>query len=142
MAWVTPKTDWNGSTVNGVYTGDYFTAVDFNRIKNNLEYLRDLAVTLFAVFDINELGPDRTYNDFFYADEMEQLEDNLNRINENTFNLDFGDTPQYYPNGPTMTFSDLNRLESATLLIYNRLRDMMLVRNRMFTWNFGIGAGL
>lgn len=43
MSWSTPKTDWNGETVDGVYTGDRFNAVDFNRIKNNLEYLRELA---------------------------------------------------------------------------------------------------
>ena len=37
MSWSTPKTDWNGETVDGVYPGDRFNAVDFNRIKNNLE---------------------------------------------------------------------------------------------------------
>ena len=41
MAWKTPKTDWYGVTnpSDGVYTGDRFNAVDFNRIKNNLTYL-------------------------------------------------------------------------------------------------------
>lgn len=24
MSWSTPKTDWNGETVDGVYTGDRF----------------------------------------------------------------------------------------------------------------------
>ena len=46
MSWSTPKTDWNGETVDGVYTGDRFNAVDFNRIKNNLEYLRELAINM------------------------------------------------------------------------------------------------
>ena len=43
MAWQTPKTDWHGSTNSeGVYTGDRFNASDFNRIKNNLTFLRDM----------------------------------------------------------------------------------------------------
>ena len=46
MSWSAPKTDWNGETVDGVYTGDRFNAVDFNRIKNNLEYLRELAIKM------------------------------------------------------------------------------------------------
>ena len=31
MAWVTPKTDWNGN--------DYFRATDWNRIDGNVEYI-------------------------------------------------------------------------------------------------------
>ena len=42
MAWTTPKTDWYGTTdADGVYIGDRFNAADFNRIKNNLDFLRD-----------------------------------------------------------------------------------------------------
>ena len=49
MAWTTPKTDWYGVTnpSDGVYTGDRFNAVDFNRIKNNLTYLRELALKMY-----------------------------------------------------------------------------------------------
>ena len=36
MAWTTPKTDWYGVTnpSDGVYTGDRFNAVDFNRFSS------------------------------------------------------------------------------------------------------------
>ncbi len=65
MAWSTPKTDWFGSTDSeGVYTGDRFDAVDFNRIKNNLEYLRTLAIKMYDDFSINVLGQDREYSDY------------------------------------------------------------------------------
>ena len=56
MSWSTPKTDWNGETVDGVYTGDRFNAVDFNRIKNNLEYLRELAIKMYDEFAIQSLS--------------------------------------------------------------------------------------
>ena len=51
--WTTPKTDWYGVSEDGVYRGDRFNAVDFNRIKNNLEYLRDLAQTMYEEFAIH-----------------------------------------------------------------------------------------
>ena len=60
MSWSTPKTDWNGETVDGVYTGDRFNAVDFNRIKNNLEYLRELAIKMYDEFAIQSVGSDKT----------------------------------------------------------------------------------
>ena len=74
MAWETPKTDWHGSSdSDGVYTGDRFNAVDFNRIKNNLDYLRELAIKLYDEFSIVSLGADRTPVDYFYADKTYKL---------------------------------------------------------------------
>ena len=82
MAWQTPKTDWHGAVdANGVYSGDRFNAADFNRIKNNLTYLRDHAIKVYAEFNIVSLGNDRTPKDYFYADEINQLEANLVTIN-------------------------------------------------------------
>ena len=104
MAWQTPKTDWHGSTNSeGVYTGDRFNASDFNRIKNNLTFLRDMAIKLYKEFSLVSLGDDRVPGDYFYADE-------------------------------------LNRLEGATLDLYDRLTNESEGR-RMFTWNFGMKGG-
>ena len=42
MAWITPKTNWSGSRdADGVYTGDYFQAADWNRILGNATVLND-----------------------------------------------------------------------------------------------------
>ena len=84
MAWTTPKTDWSGATVDGIYVGDRFNAVDFNRIKNNLEYLKELSTELYGEISIHSLGADRTASDYFYADEINHLEENLTTINKNT----------------------------------------------------------
>ena len=142
MTWVTPKTNWNGESTAGVYTGDYFTCTDFNRIKNNLEYLRDLAVQYFPVFVIHSLGADRGYSDYIYADEFNKIEENLNIINNHTFRYDFGETPVFYDNGQFINAAELNRIESAILSIYNLLNDNNRERYRMFVWNFGKGLGL
>lgn len=141
MAWETPKTDWYGYTdSDGVYTGDRFNAADFNRIKNNLQFLRDLAITMYAEFSIVSLGSNRTPADYFYADEINQLEANLNIINSNTLKRSYGSTPSYNDNGNTMDFNELNRLEGAILDLYDRLNNQSEGR-RMFTWNFGMKGG-
>ena len=142
MAWTTPKTDWHGSTdADGIYTGDRFNAVDFNRIKNNLDFLRELAITMYADFSINALGNDRTPRDYFYADEINRLEQNLTTINDNTLKRPYGSAPTYNDNGNTMDFTELNRLESAILDLYDRLTNASEGR-RMFTWNFGMKGGV
>ena len=142
MAWQTPKTDWHGSTDSeGVYSGDYFNATDFNRIKNNLTHLRDMAVQLYPPFIIVSVGNDRSAGDYFYADEINQLEENFNTINTNSIQRSYGSAPTYYANGNTMDYAELNRLESAMLDLYNRLTSESEGR-RKFTWNFGMREGL
>lgn len=142
MAWATPKTDWYGTTdENGVYSGDRFNATDFNRIKNNLAYLRDLAITMYAEFSIVSLGSDRTTSSYFYADEINQLEQNLVTINANTLKRSYGSAPTYSANGKTMNYQELNRLESAILDLYDRLTNQHDGR-RTLTWNFGLKGGL
>ena len=124
MAWETPKTDWHGSTDGeGIYTGDRFNATDFNRIKNNLDYLRELAIKMYDEFSIVFLGSDRTPVDYFYADEINQLEENLTTINNKTLKRSYGNPPTYVANGNTMDFAELNRLESAMLDVYKRQRQ-------------------
>lgn len=141
MAWSTPKIDWKGSVVAGVYAGDRFNAADFNRIKNNIEYLRELAIKMYEDFTIVSLGVDRSPKDYFYADEINSLESNLVTINARTLNRDYGTVPTYVENGGTMDFKELNRLESAILDLYERLTNESEGR-RMFTWNFGMKGGL
>lgn len=142
MSWQTPKTNWSSYIdSDGNYVGDRFNASDFNRIKNNLVYLHELATQLYREFDINDIGGDRTPADFFYADEINKLEDNLKSINANTVKRNYGTAPTYKDNGKTMDFKELNRLESATLDIYNRLTNQYENR-RTFKWNFGIKGDL
>lgn len=135
--WTTPKTDWHGRTDSeGVYTGDRFNASDFNRIKNNLQYLYDLSILIYEPYSFTGLGNDRNPGDFFYADEIMTMESDFTAIVENTLQRDYGESPTYTANGATMDYVELNRLESAMLQMYTLLtnqRDGL----RHFTWNFG-----
>lgn len=140
MAWTTPKTDWYGITVDGVYTGDRFNATDFNRIKNNLAYLRDLAVTMYGDFAISSVSADKTTADYFYAEEINKMEQNLVTINSKTLKQSYGTAPTYSDNGKTMDYTELNRLEGAILDLYDKLTNQLNGR-RMFEFNFGIKGG-
>ena len=139
MAWTTPKTDWYGAVVNGVYTGARFNAVDFNRIKNNLVYLRDLAVKVYEEFSITAVGADKTTADYFYAEEINKMEQNLATINAKTLKMSYGTAPTYSDNGRTMDYAELNRLEGAILDLYDKLTNQYEGR-RKFKWNFGMGG--
>lgn len=139
--WEAPKTNWQGSTDSeGNYQGDRFNAADFNRIKNNLDYLRELAVKMYKDFTLVSLGRNRTYSDYFYADEINKLEDNLTKVNTNTLRRQYGSPTVYMDNGNTMSFKDLNRLEGAISDLYDRLTNE---RNgcRTFQWSFGEKGG-
>lgn len=113
--WIQPKTDWTKD--------DYFNASDFNRIKNNLVSLRDIANKMYKDFDIASLGNDKTYRDYFYADEINTIEDNFEKINRLTINMGYGEKPVYRDNGYIMTFEELNRLEGAMLDLYGKLEN-------------------
>lgn len=96
---------------------------------------------MYEEFSIQSLGSDRTPKDFFYADEINALEDNLKTINNNSLKRSYGNVPVYVDNGNTMDFKELNRLESAILDLYEKLTNEYEGR-RMFTWNFGMKGGL
>ena len=114
MAWVTPKTNW-------VKT-DRINYVDYNRIKNNLAYLRDLAAQLYREFDIT-VDPDKdNYSLWPYPSEINRLEENLETIRNHTYQFRTGQKRTYYGNVPTIDWQELNRLESATLLIHDNLQ--------------------
>ena len=139
--WEKPKTNWYGQTdQNGKYTGDRFNASDFNRIKNNIQHLRDISIILYGTFNITSLGGDRTPVDYFYADEINQLWKNLNTINEKTFKINYTDIPLYADEKRTMHYKELNKLEESIFDMYNLLKNQYYSR-RKFKWNFGMYGG-
>ena len=76
--WITPKTNWEPS--------DKFNFTDYNRIRNNLIYLKERANRLIRPFEIEDMGEDITYYlaywdvQFFNA-----IEKNLDIISENAY---------------------------------------------------------
>lgn len=130
--WTKPKTDWKQS--------DYFNVADYNRIKGNINALHDLAITLWPDFDIEDMGGDKTYQDYsFYADELNKFEANLDKICAGTVDLDLGDHRTYLDNTPFIQWDELNRIELACLRIYNNIMGRIDgMRSLAFTLNGGV----
>lgn len=114
MAWLEPKTDWQAD--------DYFNIQDYNRIKGNLNEIRVQALTLWPDFPFEEMGADKTYQDYgFYADEINRFEENVEHICEGTFPFAVGEKQTFYENTPFITWEELNRIEEACRLMYSNI---------------------
>lgn len=114
MAWVTPKTDWVST--------DRFNYDDYNRIKNNLQWLCEKAMKLWKPFEAKDMGDDITsYRDYWDFERFNQFEQNLDAINQNIFTKDYGNAQVFYENGPFIKWDELNRIESACLSMHGIL---------------------
>ncbi len=137
MQWITPKTDWQiKKDADGKCIGDYFETGDYNRIKNNLQFLREFASKLYPAFEIADMGEDRSEEDYLYADEANLLEENLERIAAGTFKPDYGEAPVFADNEAYIDYVELNRIEGAMLNLYNNMTGQYEGR-RMLTFMLG-----
>ncbi len=129
--WQQPKTDWQD--------GDYFNIDDYNRIKGNINEIRDLALTLWPDFTFEAMGEDKTYQDYsFYADEINKFEANIDHICAGTFPFEVGERKTYYDNTLFIQWDELNRIESACLKIYRNIMGRAEgIRRLAFTLNGG-----
>lgn len=131
--WLEPKTDWQVSyDSDGNYTGDYFNFDDYNRIKNNVKYLRKLALVLYLDFKYEEMGDDKFgYSDLPYASEFSLIESNLESIKNNSFAFYSANSKRWYGNMPTLNYQDLNRIESACLSMYDGLNKQLKSKDKL-----------
>lgn len=114
--WQQPKTDWQA--------GDFFNVEDYNRIKGNLNEIRSQALILWPDFDFEEMGADKTYQDYsFYADEINRFESNVDNVCAGTFPFAVGERKTFYDNQPFIDWRELNRLEEACLKIYMNITN-------------------
>lgn len=127
MAWTTPKTNWVAS--------DYFNWSDFNRIKNNLAYLHDRAEEVYPSFSVNSTSTEDVtdYNYIWLPSDINKLEQDLTTLYQHMTLRDFniGTQKTFTYNGAFITYTELNRIESATLNIYNRLVNQIAGRKRI-----------
>ena len=132
--WHTPKTNWQPT--------DPVNIEDYNRIKNNLEFLNERASILYAAFHIQDMGADKiSYKDYYYADEFNRFEQNLDSINKNIFTQDYGPTVRFFDNGPFIDYMELNRLEGAILRM-NEILDNLEAGLARFSFRLGNWKGV
>lgn len=111
MSWITPKTDWVAS--------DRFNITDYNRIRNNISFLHEEAVKVFGGFNIEDMGEDiSTYTAMWDYQMFNAIEDNIDILNEHMLKESYGAKKTYYENGVFINYEELNRIESASLRMY------------------------
>lgn len=141
MAWITPKTDWHYNyDAVGAYIEDFFNIEDYNRIKNNLVYLREIGGELFYPLPNITVGVDKHYpvagspdfdNDNFFADEINAIEDGLDGL-ERAINLfNHGQKQTFYENGRFIDYAELNRIESAELELYTYITNSVAAKSHL-----------
>ena len=123
MPWQAPKTNWAST--------DCFNIGDYNRIIGNIAVLKELAETLYQTFDMTDLGEEKGYSDYIYADEINAVESSLATICEKTYPFAIGEQKTYYPNQPATDYAEYNRIESACLTIYQNLQGQLSGKRRL-----------
>ena len=141
LEWIQPKTDWSAQYDDaGLFIGDFFNVTDYNRIKNNLLYLRELSTQLVSGVPRITVGEDKHLpdndnpdfdNDNFFADEINLIEDALEIIDDAIGWVDFGEKQTYYENGRFIDANELNRIERAELRLYSLLENSINGKHRL-----------
>lgn len=120
--WQEPKTDWTSD--------DCINIGDYNRIIGNIAHLNQIEQTLYQPIPYVEL-PEKSVSEFPYAEEFNTIEDYLSILSTDTF--PFVDYVKGYwvDNGPTPTYDDLNRIESACLDFYEGFNRQKLTQQKL-----------
>ena len=109
MALITPKTDWVGT--------DYINFTDYNRICNNLNWVKDEANELgfsYPGWEVMTLATD--YSDNPYADMWNSVVDNYNLLDDIYPNFEPIEDV-FSVNGYYIAYGTLNTLERNILLL-------------------------
>ena len=133
MEWITPKTDWTSDS--------YFNAEDYNRIIGNITYLKAYLDSLFLGLTNISTMEEKNAKSLIYAREINVIETALEQLNLETYKFDIGETKEYMANTRTLDFVELNRIESAILLLYKTMVAQKEALPR-FTFKLGNRKGI
>lgn len=133
MAWTEPKTNWTKD--------DFFNIEDYRRITNNIMYLKDFLDSLFYGLSDLQLMSEKNISEPIYAREINDIENNIELLNIETYKLEIGETKEYFPNQRTMDFNELNRIEKAMFDIYTKMKKHKELLTRL-SFRLGNQKGL
>lgn len=114
LEFLEPKTDWTRD--------DAFDYVAYNRVTNNIMYLKELANYLFSRLNEFNLETEKDNLSLIYARHMNDIENGLESINLTTYKIGIGEKKTYKPNGNVPNYKEYNRIESACLALYNEMQ--------------------
>lgn len=129
MAWTAPKKNWYGKRLsNGAYSGDRFNYSDYNRIKNNITEVYNIAFPIYPDLVITDMGNDKKVTDFLYAEDINAFESNIDAINKYTKINSVADMLVFNENGQLPDYNEFNRIESDIETLYNYV-SRFVIRN-------------
>lgn len=110
MIWITPKIDFTEN--------DYYNFTDFNRVENNINYLREYLIELGYKVPLLDIKTDRTNESIDFISSINRIETNIELI-KNKFII----PPNYQGSkiwtvGLRFSYLDANRLEKNLDAIY------------------------
>ena len=116
MSWVTPKTNW--------VAGDEVTIVDWNRIRDNVIYLKYLLDTYYSTLPITEVET-KTHTGYPKPSELNAIVQNIRDLNNQSVNLPLGSIVTYESNGRVPTAQELNEIEEEIAKIKETFESMI-----------------
>lgn len=135
MEWINPKTDWQPT--------DYVNVEDYNRIRNNIAYLKDYSEAFFMSFEFKEpIETEKQYFDLAYAEYWNNLEDRLEEFIKRTYELNnLGVKKTYSAYDNYIDYVELNRLENA-ILRYKNFLDIQTKLTQTLSFELGNYGGI
>ncbi len=129
---LTPYTAWTIQyDSEEEYTGDFFNVEDYDRIKQNIEYLREYAYFLYGGFTLRGMAA-VTVESYGYASTIDALDANLEAIAANTFRPpDMLPVKQWRGNQPPPGADDWNRIENTCLLLFEQFERQAACRPKL-----------
>ncbi len=126
MKWIPPKTNWKiQRDEKGNYQGDYFEIEDYQRICNNLEYLRIQMKKL--GYPIQEIRfPVVAKTDFCTAEMIGAIEEGVQALAVGVFCDMVEPRKQWIANGSAPMAQDLNRFERTTNTVYRLILQQQM----------------
>lgn len=114
MVWTAPKTDWKPSDT-------FDLDPDYARIRGNLLHLAGMAQRLYPAISLAGMA-DCTIEDIPGADFFNALDGNADALLDGCFRpARIGRGREYAANGQIWNADDLNRIERATIALYDIL---------------------
>lgn len=122
MSWTEPKTNWTEN--------DYFNIEDYNRIKNNIDYLMKEVGYVVKPVDGTDMGEDVTSTLVVWkSEQFNAIENNMDKVM--IAMSDEFDTRRYFPNGAFVNWDSLNRIEQACLDTYTGVKKQETCLTRL-----------
>lgn len=109
---------------------DFFNASDYNRIKYNICYLKEIADILYDSVEFENMGPDKSWHEDPEPEDFRRIEENLNYIS-----LAAGfETDTYGPyegNYSFLNYEKLNKIEEKCRQLFDWLYGTVMARRRL-----------